>query len=626
MDSSDNYFSDDKDLKFHVENYPWDEVLTLMPHWEKEDSSTVIKDALAILEAVGVIVVKEFAPHAADLSEQNPTLKDGNVEQAPLMNSMVTKLAELGAMGTVIDPKFEGVGMPVMLGHAITQLLARVDIPLANVYAYYLGGAKILETFQGYEDFSKTIEMVARGEALGAMALTEPQAGSDLSQIRTRATKGKDGNWIVNGQKIWITCGHAEHHFVLARTSGSEKDEDGLKGLSLFYVPAFTSEGKKNIEVGGLEKKIGHHPIVTAAINYNNSQARILGKEGEGFSLMLHLMNHARVSTASMALGGCEHVLRVAQNYAKQRVTMGKPINEHPMIAEYLEDMEVTTQGIRSLVFECYFHEDMEFRLRVRSKTAKENEKTEIEKKLKYHYWKARMLTPLVKYFATEEFVRLSRLSIQILGGVGYMKEYGLGRFHQDSLLLPIYEGTSQIQSLMVLKDRLKFVFQNPKRFIQEIAKNRYELIKELNPLKRRILKMQYVYIQFIQAFILDALSDKMKALTSASFKNLSKEWNKGIDPKKSLRLGLKHAERFTKVVAYLSASESLMKCIQQAPEGQKKQRTLIAEKFTRIYETRCQIALTELKADNTVNEDEVINGHEKRRVFKIRKEQKMIG
>lgn len=598
MDISDNYFSDDQDLIFHVQNYPWDEVLSLMPQWEKEETGSVIKDASSMLETVGALVANEFVPHAAELSEQAPLLKNGKVEQAPLMQMMIDKLAELGVMGATISPDYGGMGMPLMLGHVITQMLARTEIPLSNVFAYYLGAAKIIETFDGLENFADVIRRVAEGKDLGAMALTEPQAGSDLSQIRTRAIKLEDGNWQVRGQKIWITCGHAQHHFVLARTQ-SEKDAEGLAGLSLFYVPAFLNDGTVNIEVSGLEKKIGHHPIVTATINYNDSKASLLGKEGEGFNMMLHLMNHARISTACMALGGCEHVLRVARNYAKQRITMGQPIAEHPMIAEYLDDMEVTTQGIRALVFECLFHEDMELRLRIKLKSANESEQADWNKKLKHHYWQARLLTPLVKYFATEEFVRISRLAIQILGGVGYMQEYGLGRFHQDSLLLPIFEGTSQIQSLMVLKDRLKKEVKDPKRFLQELAKVRYELISETDPLKRKFAKMRHVYLQFLQTFMLDALSDKMKAFSLKSLtkksENLQKEW----DPKKSLHFGLKHAERFTKVVSYLSTAEVLLKRIDQAstPED-KEQRKQIAERFMNIYEVRCRHALEEMKND----------------------------
>jgi len=599
MRSSDNFFSDDEDLGFHIQYYPWDEVLSLMPHWEKEDTSSVINDASAILDAVGALIAKEFNPHTDELSEQIPHLENGNVQQAPLMQKMISQLAELGAMSTTVPPQNGGMGMPIMLGHAILQMIARADISLSNVFAYSMGGLKILQTFQGIDNVDEIIKSFAAGKELGAMALTEPQAGSDLSQIRTRATKMPEGHWNLRGQKIWITCGHAEHHFVLAR-SRPEKEAEGLQGLSLFYVPAFLKDGTRNIEIGGLEKKIGHHPVVTASINYNDSVATLLGKEGEGFSLMLHLMNHARVATASMALGGCERVLRIASSYAKERVTMGQPIAEHPMIAEYLDDMEITTQGLRALVFECLFHEDMEFCLRLKLKDASEEEKTSINKQLKHHYWQARLLTPLVKYFASEEFVRLSRMSIQILGGVGYMKEYSVGRFHTDSLLLPIYEGTSQIQSLMVLKDRLKFVFRAPSKFVQEMAKVQYGLLSEMDPLQRKLVRMRHIYTQFLQAFILDALSDQMKSLASSSFRTLSTAWKTGWDPKKSLHLGLKHAERFTKVVSYLSTAEILLKRAEQAQTNEEKEhRRYVAERFLNIYEVRSRNALEEMKSDS---------------------------
>ncbi len=598
MGSSDNFFTDDKDLIFHVQHYPWSELLKFMPSWSKEDASSLPADAYAVLESIGTLIAKEFDPLGPELSEQNPTLSNGKVQQAPLMEKMLSALAELGAMSATGSPDWGGMGLPLMIGHVILQQLARVDITLANVFAYYFGSLKICEQFHGVRDFSAIIAKIAAGQELGAMALTEPQAGSDLSQIRTRATPTADANWQIRGQKTWITCGHGQHHFVLAR-SCDEQTAPGLRGLSLFYVPAARADGTRNIEVTSLEKKIGHHPVVTAAIHYDDSTAYLLGKEGEGFSLMLHLMNHARISTASMALGGCEKVLRTATAYAKERQTMGQPIAEHPMIADYLQDMTVTTQGLRAMLFECIFHEDMEFRIRLQIKNSPDAKNAELNKALNHHAWQARLLTPLVKYFATEEFVRMSRMAIQILGGVGYMKEYGLGRFHQDSLLLPIYEGTSQIQSLMVLKDRLKKVFRAPTLFVQEMARVQYSLISELDPLQRKLLRMRHVYTQFVQAFILEALSDQMKALARTSFMNLSTAWKEGWDPKKSLNLGLKHAERFTKVVSYLSTGEILLKRIDQASTKEDQdQRRAIATRFLHFYEVRSRNILEEFKND----------------------------
>lgn len=602
MDASDNFFSEIQDLVFHIKHYPWDSLVPLMPHFEHEDKDSIRQDALAIMETLGSLIAKEFAPLALQLSEEYPSLVKGEAIEGPLMKGMVEKLAEMGAMSSSVSPEWGGMGMPLMLGHTIVQLLGRMSIPLANVFAYYLGGLKTLEAFHGIHDFSEQIRQLAAGQALGAMALTEPQAGSDLSQIRTRASKKEEGSWTLRGQKIWITCGHAQHHFVLAR-SRPESEAAGLKGLSLFYVHAFRKDGTRNIEIGGLEDKIGHHPIITASINYNDSEAVLLGQEGEGFTLMLHLMNHARISTASIALGACEKSLRTAKNYAKQRITMGKPIAEHPMIAEYLQDMESTTCGLRALLFECLYHEDMEFRLRIKSETAGPEEKPEIEKKLKHHYWQARQLTPLVKFFGAEESVRLSRMAIQILGGVGYMKEYGLGHIQQDSLLLPIYEGTSQIQSLMVLKDRLKDVLRSPSQFAQETAKLRYTLLSEFDPLQRQVLKLRQTYNSFLQIFLLDILAGQWKELKKLSWKQVPKAWKKAFNPKEGFDLGLKHAERFAKVTSYLACAEILIKRIDQAPQELKAERKKIAEDFLRFYGIRATHALNELKQDTSARE-----------------------
>lgn len=617
MSSSSNFFSDNRDLEFHVKNYPWKDILSLMPQWKDEEHCSVVEDASAILETIGALIAKDFAPIASKASEESPKLKDGKVEEAPLIKELMQKLAEMGAMSTTVSQDFEGMGMPLMLGHTILQLLSRADVSSANVFAYYLGGLKILETFEGLQDFKEQIEAFSTGQDFGAMALTESEAGSDLSQIKSFAKKNDKGEWRLQGQKIWITCGHAGHHFVLAR-SKTQKEAAGLKGLSLFHVPAQLKDGSKNIEVAGLEHKLGHHPVVTATINYNNSLAYLIGKEGEGFALMLHLMNHARISTASMGLGICDKVLKDTRSFAEQRVTMGQAIAKHPMIADYLEDMQATTYGVRALVFECVFHEDMELQYRLKLQKASKKDKEIFSKKVKHHNLQARLLTPLAKYFATEESVRLSRMGIQIHGGTGFMKEYDVGRFHIDSLLLPIYEGTSQIQSLMVLKDRLKAVFKSPSKFLQDIAKIRYRLLSERDPLKRQVIRMRYIYVQFLENLLLGALSDQMKTVVSkSSLTTLSKDWKKHWNPEKSLQRGLKHAERFTKVVCYMTTAEVLWKRIQQSSdEKEKTHRAKIAQIFLNHYEIRSKHLLEELRKDTPQKSVSTKNSSLKKSVF----------
>lgn len=593
MKASDNFFTDDQDLIFHVQNYPWLEIAKFMPHWKKEELPEIKDNALAILENIGGFIAKELAPHGLSLSEQTPSLVNGEVKQAPLIIKMTKDLAELGAMASYVSPEWGGMGFPLVMGHIMTQMLAQVDVSISNVFAYHVGGPKIMEQFHGSHDFSQLLPKFAAGHDLGAMALTEPQAGSDLSQIRTRGSQQADGSWLIKGQKIWITCGHAQHHFVLARTG---KEQTGLKGLSLFYVPAVHNE-KRNLEIGGLESKIGHHPVVTATINYNNSMGYLLGEKDHGFAEMLHVMNHARVATASLSLGTCQATYSTAEKYAQERETMGQPIARHPMIADYLSDMKTTIHGLRALLFKCLFHEDMEFRLRLALKTCPPEKKAELNKLLQHHYWQARLLTPLAKYFGSEESVRISRMAIQILGGVGYMKEYGLGRFHQDSLLLAIYEGTSQIQSLMVLKDRLKNIFRSPSQFVQEMAKVQYALISEIDPLQRKLAKMKSSYLQFAQTFILEALSGQMKNLAKSSFREFSTAWKTGWDHQKSLEFGLKHAERFTKVVSYLTIGEILCQNASQVSSKKAQdERREIAWQFLCLYEPRCRSVLNELK------------------------------
>lgn len=593
MRLSNNLFSDDGDLQFHWKHYPWKLVGEQIPELNKERITSLFEDSSAIMESLGSYLAKECQSKVADLGEERPDLNNGDVIEAPTVKKIFQDLSELGAMSASVSEKWNGLGMPLILGHGITQLLTRLDISLGNIFAYYVGSVKILEQFHGDIDTSEAIKSVGSGKSFGAMSLTESDAGSDLAKIRTKAEKQDDGSWSLTGEKIWITCGHAEHHIVLARTGSFES---GLTGLSLFYVPS-THKGKKNLSITGLEEKVGHHPVVTATIQYDNSHAELLGPEGKGFSLMLDVMNHARVATASISLGACEAVTRVAEDFAQQRITMGKPINQHPMIEEMLEDMQSSVKALRSLIFECIFHEDMEFRYKLLLKEKKSKKYSTL---LKNHTKKMRFLTPLVKYWGTEELVRISRMAIQIMGGAGYMKEIGLGRFHQDSLLLPIYEGTSQIQSLMTLKDRLTEVFKSPSSFVRDVAKIKYAKLNESD----KLIKQQYMlkdnYHQAIKIIIKESLSEKIKGSSGGIF-NLSKHLKSDWDPKKDLMFGQKHAERFTKITTYMEAGQCLIDAVNKAKTKEEKAtRKDITQSFMKHYIIRSRNVLEEINYDST--------------------------
>jgi hypothetical protein len=252
----------------------------------------------------------------------------------------------------------------------------------------------------------------------------------------------------------------------LARIKGAP---EGLEGISMFFVEQKNpnSEGL-NYTVTKNEEKMGMHGSFTCVITYENTLAHLIGKEGEGFKYMLHLMNEARIAVGMQGLGGIESALDHAVSYAKERVQFGKPIAELPLLKRYLSDYETERDAIRALLFDTISYYDQFQFLDLKKK--KTNDLTaEEEKQFKFVSMWTRKRTPLVKYYACEKYTELSTKAIQILGGYGFMQEYPLERIHRDSFGPLLYEGTSQIQALMALKDLVKQAVKDPRRFMASI-------------------------------------------------------------------------------------------------------------------------------------------------------------
>ena len=264
---------------------------------------------------------------------------------------------------------------------------------------------------------------------MGAVAMTEPQAGSDVGRVATTATPRDGDCWILQGRKQFISAGQGDMVIVLARcVAGST----GLDGLGMFVA----DRDGGNYVVERAEHKFTIRGSPTCALVFEGTRATALGKPGDGWKQILTFMNESRLGVGIQGIGVATAALAKASAYAAQRVQMGKPIREHPMVAEMLLDMETTVTGARALAYEAAVLQDL--------------------------VMFARELTPLVKWYCTEGAVRVCRLALQIHGGYGVVDEYEVGRFMRDSLITPIYEGTSQIQSLMAVKDLMKWTLERP--------------------------------------------------------------------------------------------------------------------------------------------------------------------
>lgn len=627
--ASSNFFLDNDDLRFQMSLIDWDTLVDLQEQmFLDEDRYTNGKDAKAsydeMLTMLGEFIAKEVAPYEHELDTQHPAFKDGIVTDTPRMQKIFQGLSALGAMGLTTPRRLGGMNAPVLVQAILFELMTRADPSVTGHFGFYGGIASSLLLYSSHEGsvtyengvpvktrFDDVIEAMSAGREWGAMVLTEPQAGSDLAQIKAKSVQQPDGTWRLTGQKIYITAGHGQHHVVLARTE-DEATHPGLKGLSLFYVPMWvdaegkrSSEGaegaRRNFEVGGIEKKMGQHAAVAATIHYEASHAELLGARGEGFKLMLILMNNARIGVAFEALGTCEAAFRTARAYAEDRVTMGKPIARHEMIADYLDEMDVVIRALRAATFEAAYHEEVATRLNMMLKVkppADESERKRLKKTARRATARSRSLTPLIKYWGGEEAVRQSRMAMQIQGGLGYITETGTEKLLRDALILPVYEGTSQIQSLMALKDNLGAAIKNPARFARKIAETRLKALSSSDSLEKGAARLRLNAHSAMQTIISRIAADKLQSVGSLSVfawkESLSKEWDPNVD----FSFGLLHAERLTKLLTWAVAGEILadqaLKAVGTADEAERRD---IAERFIERFEPRARGVVLEIEA-----------------------------
>jgi alkylation response protein AidB-like acyl-CoA dehydrogenase len=318
------------------------------------------------------------------------------------------------------------------------------------------GVAEDIQQYGSEELKSQYLPRFASGEVMGAMDLTEPQAGSDLGAIQTRAIE-EDGRFFLEGEKIFITNGGCEIHLVLARDADTfDASKTTTRGLSLFLVPRHLPDGSRNaVRVVRLEEKLGIHGSPTAQVRFERAEGFRVGRKGEGFKAMLSLMNNARLGVAAQGVGISEAAVNVALRYAREREQFGMPIAEQPLMKNVLSRLVLSLEGGRALLYRACVLVDRN--RAIRSALARggiaDAERAELERQLERNEVRVRLLTPLAKFLATENSVEITRLAIQVHGGIGFMAESEVAKLHQDAIITTIYEGTSEIQVSFALKE-----------------------------------------------------------------------------------------------------------------------------------------------------------------------------
>jgi alkylation response protein AidB-like acyl-CoA dehydrogenase len=589
-----NFFQDNEDLLYYVEHgIDWRPLVeTVERGFRDKDGFKTPEEAVGsykdILDQVGTFVADEVAPFAAQVDKQGLTLEHGEVVLPPRLKKIVEQMTQLGIFGMTMPRELGGLQVPTIHYYLVSEIIARGDVSVLTQYGFYTAIAEALLLYslkEGSTSFdpatgaiTKTrwpdeITEVISGEACGSMDITESNAGSDMGAVRSKAEQDEQGNWFVTGEKIFITSGHGKFHFVVARTE-DETAAPGLKGLSLFMVPAYETlpdgSRKRFVNVERLEEKLGHHASPTCVLTFDRSPAQLVGKRGDGFNLMLHLMNGARIGVGFEAIGLCEAAHRAARDYAAERKSMGKTIDRHEIIADYLDEAETDIKAMRAVAVHAAYHEEMALRLEVDLKNMADRsspEGLELERRMRRHRRKSRKATPLVKFWAAEKAVEISRRAMQIHGGSGYTTEYPAERMLRDSLAMPIYEGTTQIQALMAMKDAIGAIMRNPQAFVRKVAQARWRALSGRDTLERRVSRLVSQTLSAQQHLLSKTATDKLKAMAHEPITSWPQAFFKSWDPKRDFAFALLHAERLTQMLCDSTAAEVLLEQAQKHPE-----------------------------------------------------------
>ena len=410
-----------------------------------------------ILETTATLAESFQADAREHWAEEARLTEDGGAESPPHILAAYEKLKEQGLVALSVGEDYGGYGLPAMLNGMYLEMISRADPSLMMVVGLAAGAAADIEKYGDEDTKRKWLPRFTSGEVMGCMDLTEPQAGSDLGGITTKVTEREDGTLVVDGQKIFISNGGGEVHLVLARDADSYDESKGTtNGLSLILVARHKEDGTSNgVRVTRLESKLGIHGSATCEVVFENSEGVRLGKKGKGFRAMLDLMNNARLGVASQALGLCEAALWDATSYARQREQFGKAIADFPLVSAMLAKMAVNTEAVRALLYRTYSLVDgVEARRRALLRgDLPDLDRERLEKEVERDDTRVRLLTPLCKYFATEVCSDLTRDAMQVFGGIGFTMDADVGKLHADSLIMTIYEGTSEIQASFALSE-----------------------------------------------------------------------------------------------------------------------------------------------------------------------------
>ncbi|KEZ49034.1 acyl-CoA dehydrogenase [Metabacillus indicus] len=348
------------------------------------------------------------------------------MEKGEFPRDILRKMGSLGLMGIPVPEQYGGAGMDftsyIIAIHELSKVSATVGVILS---VHTSVGTNPILYFGTEEQKNKYIPKLASGEYLGAFCLTEPGSGSDAGSLKTKAVK-KDGTYILNGSKVFITNGgEADTYIVFASTNA----EAGLKGISAFIVEKNT----KGLVIGKDEHKMGLYGSRTVQLSFEDAEVpaeNLLGEEGEGFKIAMANLDVGRIGIAAQSLGIAQAALEKSVEYAKERVQFGRPISSQQGIGFKLADMATAVEASELLTYRAAF--------------------------MRENGMACGKEASMAKLFASKTAMETATEAIQVFGGYGYTKDYPVERYFRDAKVCEIYEGTSEIQRIVISKHLTK--------------------------------------------------------------------------------------------------------------------------------------------------------------------------
>ena len=405
---------------------PVDEVLFSLIHvadaarvedWDEETAGDILGHFGSFAEGV-------LAPINAVGDAQGAQLENGRVRMPEGFHAAFGQLAQDGWQGLSAPEAYGGMEVSPLIAAGVSEIFSGANHSMQMVCNLVPGAIATLMRFGTEDQKAEWIPKLAAGEALSTMALTEPQAGSDLSVIRTKASRQGEA-WHLNGEKIFISGGDQDLsddilHMVLARTS-----DDGLKGLSLFLCAK-----QPGAKVTRIEEKLGLHASPTCHMVFDGAKAELIGAEGEGLKAMFTVMNHARLDVAMQGVGHATQAAHIARSYAEERKQGRNPdgtpavLADHADVARMLDEQDILAIGSRAMVHITF----------VALESGANPALVEF-------------LTSLCKVYGSEAGTAAADLGMQVMGGYGYLTEYGMEQIWRDARICAIYEGANGIHA-----------------------------------------------------------------------------------------------------------------------------------------------------------------------------------